>query len=51
MSPPKVVSQKKMALPIRVDAFRLEGSVLEEEGAKVQSVLEYLECPAVHQPR
>lgn len=51
MSPAKVASQKKMELPISVDAFRLKGSVLEEEGGKMQSVQGYLECPGVHQPR
>lgn len=40
-----------MELPVNVDAFRLMGSMLAEEGGKVQSVLEYLECLGAHQPR
>lgn len=43
-----------MDLTINVDAFKLMGSMLEEEeeeGCKVQSILEYLECLGVHQPR
>lgn len=41
-----------MDLPINMDAFKLMGSMLEEEeGRKVQSILEYLERLGVHQPR